>query len=137
MTVRIDDAAYRRRMIAGLERGLGQQGALLVGHVKKKINRSQPISYGNTGRAYGKDPSRPGEPPKKVTEVLLQSIAFAVETDDTGITLSVGTNVTYGKHLELGTSKMAARPYLRPSLEERFERLVNGVARELRRELGS
>lgn len=143
MTVRIDDAEYRRRMIAGLERGLGQQGALLVGHIKKKINRSQPIIYGNTGRAYGKDPSKPGEPPKKVTEVLLQSIAFAVETDASSITLSVGTNVPYGKYLELGTSnedgspKMAPRPFLRPSLAERFERLVNGVARELRRELGS
>lgn len=142
MTVKIDDAAYRRMLVAGLERGLGQQGALLVGHIKKKINRSQPVSYGNSGRAYGKDPSKPGEPPKKVTQELLNSINFVVETDPGAITLSVGTNIPYGRYLELGTSnedgspKMAPRPYLRSSLVERFERLVKGVARELRRESG-
>ena len=29
----------------------------------------------------------------------------------------VGTNVKYGPFVELGTSKMSARPYLRPALE--------------------
>ena len=31
------------------------------------------------------------------------------------LVLVVGTNVYYGKHLELGTRKMAARPFIRPS----------------------
>lgn len=29
----------------------------------------------------------------------------------------VGTNVIYGPFVEMGTSKMSARPYLRPALE--------------------
>lgn len=29
----------------------------------------------------------------------------------------IGTNVEYAAYVELGTSKMAARPYLRPALE--------------------
>ena len=30
----------------------------------------------------------------------------------------VGTNVHYAPHVELGTNKMAAQPYLRPALEK-------------------
>ena len=54
-------------------------------------------------------PSGPGEPPHKDTGRLRASIAHEVE----GQTARVGTNVTYGKFLELGTSKMAPRPFLR------------------------
>ena len=33
----------------------------------------------------------------------------------------IGTNVDYGKHVELGTSKMAARPFLKPAATEHKE----------------
>lgn len=32
-------------------------------------------------------------------------------------TVAVGSNVEYAPYVELGTSKMSARPYLRPALE--------------------
>jgi len=38
----------------------------------------------------------------------------------------VGTNVEYARYLELGTKKMAPRPYLRRAIEERINRYVNG-----------
>ena len=37
----------------------------------------------------------------------------------------VGTNVEYGVYLELGTSKLAPRPFLRPALERHREELAN------------
>lgn len=38
-------------------------------------------------------------------------------------TAVVGTNVEYGRYLELGTQKMAARPWLRPA----FEKVLRGA----------
>ena len=50
--------------------------------------------------------SAPGQPPQSDTGRLASSVENRVD-DLTGI---VFTRVEYGKHLELGTSKMAARP---------------------------
>lgn len=61
-------------------------------------------------------PSRPGEPPHVDTGRLRSSITHEVEETLTGIVGRVGTNVVYGRFLELGTSKMKARPFLRPAL---------------------
>ena len=49
--------------------------------------------------------------PRK-TGTLARSITHEVKGDK-GV---VGTNVKYAPHVELGTSKMAAQPYLRPGL---------------------
>lgn len=65
-------------------------------------------------RVYGKNPSAPGEPPRKQTGQLRRSVQAEVDRD--ALTARVGTNVEYGKHLELGTRKgLAARPWLRPA----------------------
>lgn len=65
---------------------------------------------------YGVNPSKPGEPPHVQTGRLRGSIAYEVE----GNVARIGTNVIYGRHLELGTSKMAPRPWLRRMLIERM-----------------
>lgn len=44
---------------------------------------------------------------------LRNSITHAVEGD----AVYIGTNVEYAPYVELGTSRMAARPYLRPAAE--------------------
>jgi len=67
------------------------------------------------GLIYGANPSRPGEPPHKQRGRLLASIAWEVA----GLIGRVGTNVDYGRFLELGTRKMAARPWLRRALAEK------------------
>lgn len=38
-------------------------------------------------------------------------------TEDEGHTVVIGTNVEYAPHVEMGTVRMAARPYLRPAIE--------------------
>lgn len=43
----------------------------------------------------------------------------------------IGTNVTYGKYVELGTVKMAAQPYLRPAAADHTGTYANIVKDEL------
>src|SRR4051812_32433943 len=58
--------------------------------------------------------SAPREPPPVRTGRLRNSIAAEI---DLGVLKSrIGTNLEYGPHLECGTSRMAARPFLRPTL---------------------
>lgn len=75
------------------------------------------LSVPGTGREKGKQigpvvRSKPGEPPHKQTGRLRASVAY--EVDDASLTARVGTNVEYGKHLELGTKRgLKPRPWLR------------------------
>lgn len=43
----------------------------------------------------------------------------------------IGTNVTYGKYVELGTVKMAAQPYLRPAAADHAGTYRNIIKDEL------
>lgn len=45
---------------------------------------------------------------------LRNSITHQQESENVEV---VGTNVSYGPYVELGTSKMAAQPFLRPAAE--------------------
>lgn len=96
----------------------------LTNAVKVKLNRSQPyhITTGPSGKHYhGEDPSLPGEPPKKITGFLQRSITYEMGEDK--LSAKVGTNLNYGRHLELGTVNMAPRPYLRSTLKEEAARI--------------
>jgi HK97 gp10 family phage protein len=48
---------------------------------------------------------------------LRSSITHEVGGDAEGMVARVGTNVEYAKYLEYGTSRMSARPFLRPALQ--------------------
>ncbi len=37
----------------------------------------------------------------------------------------IGTNISYARFQELGTSKITANPYLRPALKNKFSEVVN------------
>jgi len=67
---------------------------------------------GTFRRVYGSNPSAPGEAPHKQTGHLRRSVTREV----IGLAGRVGTNLNYGRWLELGTRLVAARPWLRPSL---------------------
>jgi len=68
--------------------------------------------------------SKPGDPPNTDTGRLAQSIKFDFQKN--GLVGRVGTNLKYGKWLEFGTEKIAARPWLSLSLV-----LVRNAAAEL------
>lgn len=52
---------------------------------------------------------------------LRNSITHAYDDDSAYI----GTNVEYGKYVELGTSRMAARPYLGPAATQHSQEYKN------------
>jgi hypothetical protein len=64
----------------------------------------------------GSQPSAPGEYPRKVTGWLRKNIQS--EYSRANLTSRVGTNVPYGKWLETGTSRMAARPWMSLGLRD-------------------
>ena len=80
----------------------------------------QLVSVSGTGgkpgkkRVYGSSPSAPGSPPHKQRGSLRLRIAHVVNRRT--LTGKVGTPYKYGLFLELGTSRMAARPWLRRSI---------------------
>lgn len=82
-------------------------------------------------RIYGAVRSRPGEPPRKQTGRLRASVTY--EVDEASLSARVGTNVEYGKHLELGTKRgIAPRPWLRRALAEcrgKIDSLLSSIGR--------
>lgn len=66
----------------------------------------------------GSDRSKPGEPPHKDYGTLRSSITWEVTVTPDRITARVGSPLAYSRYLELGTRKMAARPFLRRALAE-------------------
>lgn len=59
---------------------------------------------------------------------LRQSITHDVEQDGAEVVGRVGTNLTEGLMTEMGTSKMAPRPWLKPSIEANKEKIHKMIA---------
>lgn len=69
------------------------------------------------GRTYGKHTaSVAGNPPNSDTGFLASNIFMVLDADKLGG--AVESRADYSGFLEFGTSKMGARPYLQPALEE-------------------
>lgn len=121
---------YRRTLEARLLKNMKAASLYLAGQAKRKINRGNPT---------GKFPSLPGEPPKKVTARLFQSVTGRAYRDTTAIVGVFGTNVEYARRLELGfvgidgkgrNVSQAPRPFLRPTLAEEVDTVIRILARE-------
>lgn len=101
-------------------------GQVVVDETKRLLNRSQPTSKaGPSGRRRGLDPSKPGEPPKRLEGLLISSITYRLLEFSHELVVQVGTPVVYAPRLELGfvgTDRLgrnvnqAPRPYLRRAL---------------------
>ena len=79
-------------------------------------------------RSDGSRASAPGEYPMSDTGRLANNVVANLPTSG-NISAEVGTNVQYGRYLEFGTSRMAARPWLLPS----FNKAKAGVEAKLKR----
>lgn len=66
--------------------------------------------------ASNASPSSPGQGPGVITGRLRASITWRPGSDAVSPYVDVGSAVHYAPFLELGTKKMAARPFLRPAL---------------------
>ena len=105
------------------EERMGTAVTFLQGDIKRSLN------VGNPG---GKNPSAPGQPPRKVTARLFNSIFGKVIRDGSQIIGVVGTNVIYGRRLELGFAgkdsagrnyNQAPRPFIRPAFTRNRDRI--------------
>ena len=85
---------------------------LLKNDIKESI--SEPSNHGRT-------PSEPGEPPHKESGRLRASISHEMNEDKS--VARVGTNVLYGKFLELGTRFMESRPFIRAAFDRNVSKL--------------
>ena len=47
-------------------------------------------------------------------------------------TAYIGTNVEYAPYVEMGTKKMAARPYLKPAIADHIREYKNTIEQELK-----
>lgn len=116
---------YRKALEARVTRSLHVATIAVESRAKDLLSVPGTAPRGPAGRdksgrftkakVYGAIRSRPGEPPRKQLGHLRRSVAREVVS----LKGRVGTNVKYGRWLELGTGRMAARPWLRRSLAER------------------
>ncbi|GAH42260.1 unnamed protein product [marine sediment metagenome] len=97
-----------------LSRRLEKAAFTMAEHAKGKM-RPQPTA-GHGAKKRGLAPSREGEYPKRVRGWLRTNIISKLSAD--GMSAWVGTNVKYGRYLELGTRKMGRRPWLSLALKE-------------------
>lgn len=81
-----------------------------------EISAENSITSGSVSGA-GHVPSRPGEPPNNDTGGLVRSIETVIGGPGLVIVKAGGPSAPYAVPLETGSSKMAARPYMRPAAE--------------------
>ena len=111
---------------------LNNLGHLLVGEIRETISKQ------GTGRVYKRKgrihvASAPGKPPVIWYGGLHGSIFFIVTETGPVFLMHVGTGGEigeYGKCLEFGTEKMAARPWLGTTLENSREMIKKFLEEE-------
>jgi hypothetical protein len=114
---------------------LDETGAFLRGKIVRKISKAFRDSNGPQHRSNPSrrgTPSAPGEPPRADLGRLRQSVFHHVNKRKINPSVIVGVTVKYGLFLEIGTSKMAPRPYLRPSLNENIGAIKRILTRPIR-----
>jgi len=127
--VTLDDARLR-----AFPANLRREGKKLVRATAKSIQGRMVIKIEHgpkTGRLYRHgnvvhQASAPGEAP--ATDV--GNLAGGITTADGGpLTEFVDVGAEYGSHLEYGTSRMAPRPFMKPSFEDERPAFNAGVAK--------
>lgn len=128
---------FKRELQRGLVRNLSAASIYLSNVIKADISQPGTLRYnpltkkGKRSKSqktlYNFTHSRPGNPPYKQTGNLRRSITWEI----VNMRGRVGTNVWYGRWLELGTGRMAPRPYLRSNLWKHHYTLVAIITRRI------
>lgn len=113
-----------------LERRVGQ--ALFAAGNQIEVEAALSITRGAVSGA-NHVPSRPGEPPNADTHQLDRSIETVQITP---LKVEVSANAPHAVPLEFGTSKMAARPFMRPAAEKVRPKVLELVQLAQRRAKG-
>ena len=103
---------------------------IIASGVQDTMNTAKPSiqQHQSKGRTYGKHTaSVAGNPPNSDTGFLASNIFMVLDADKFGG--AVESRADYSGFLEFGTSKMGARPYLQPALEENRPKIRRMFAR--------
>jgi hypothetical protein len=118
-----DRVTARLNGLAG-EKAVRRVGAaLFAGGEEIRAEAVHSITEGSVSGA-SHVPSLPGEPPNNDTGVLVSHIEV---TQPAPLRVLVTSEADYAVPLETGTSKMAARPYMRPATQRKRKRVVELV----------
>lgn len=128
----IPNRSVTRKVEAELTRRLNASAQIVRNAVIESLNRTQPLDtrVSSAGRVsiIGRDPSKPGQPPKRVSDTLYKSIVAGVRTKGGELQGVIGSTDEKAAWLEFGTLRLAARPFLRPALKKsaaRVKRIMN------------
>lgn len=141
MTVRNADRLIRKlqslpaQSRAGLGRALAVSVVEMDGYAKERLQGGARSGRTYRRRSVTHRASAPGEFPKTDTGQLVASLFFRVAGDK--LSAVFGTALGYGRYLEYGTSRMAARPWLRPTFRQFQRRARERVAQAVQAVLRS
>jgi HK97 gp10 family phage protein len=111
------------KLIAALSGDRLGQAVVAGGFVLETAVKTSMSASSHTGRVYTRggrkhQASAPGETPAVDYGILVNSIATELASSSKADAWAqVGTGVEYAEFLEFGTSKMAARPFMRPGYD--------------------
>jgi HK97 gp10 family phage protein len=105
--------------------GVDKLNATLKG-LKAKASGAQLATALRAGGLVIETPAKAKAP--VLTGNLRRSIHTEVSSSGTKAQARVGTNTEYAPHVEFGTSRQRAQPYLRPAYDENKGRAVAEVA---------
>ena len=97
---------------------IGRAGNLVRNTAVQSINQGAKsgVSYTKYNPRRTHTASAAGQPPAADTGLLANNIVLDIDAN--GFGANVESRADYSTALEFGTSKMAARPFMQPALEE-------------------
>lgn len=119
--------AQRLRRLSGPQIVRAAGRVLYVGADMIRAEAHRSISAGSVS-GKGHVPSKPGEPPNRDTGVLQANIEAQLVKP---LVAEVSSNAPYSAPLEFGSSKMAARPFMRPARDKKAPKIQQLFAEEI------
>lgn len=116
-----------RDMAKAAARGLYRAGQLIEAEAERSITEGAVSGEFHV-------PSLPGQPPNEDTGALRRSIETHIRAEGKSPVVEVaagGPSAPYAPHLEYGTSKMAARPFMRPATDKHRADVAKEVAAQV------
>lgn len=130
--MRIVGAAVREEVTRELVRGGLRIENKAVASIQEQTPGGRPYpSRGRKGATHWASPE--GSAPNADTGELHTSITSTTRETENSVIVETGANTPYATHLELGTSKMAPRPFMSPAFRENVDRIEASVRASVRR----
>lgn len=108
--------------VARIGKALFKAGLAIQNEAQMSITRGAVSGKGHVR-------SKPGQPPSADTHFLADNIET---TQPAPLRVEVSSNAPYALPLEVGSSKMAARPYMKPAAAKKREEVTAYVAQVIR-----